>query len=175
MIGNLNLEEIQKVNLSNSVVDISELNRAGEKAQRQVSQTKMEKSNQSSHQPMQNNKHMINIKSYCDLGRSMSNVSNAGQGALGTQTHGHGSLTRDDRRGGGQAQHPTLDCFVAHMPQSQINTNYGSTTSQQNVLFQKNENLNTLPHGTSGFNESTGKLPGTDHRPSMLNHYTLSQ
>ena len=105
----------------------------------------------------------------------MSNVSNAGQGALGTQTHGHGSLTRDDRRGGGQAQHPTLDCFVAHMPQSHINTNYGSTTSQQNVLFQKNENLNTLPHGTSGFNESTGKLPGTDHRPSMLNHYTLSQ
>ena len=33
-MGNLNLEEIQKVNLSNSVVDISELNRAGEKAQR---------------------------------------------------------------------------------------------------------------------------------------------
>ena len=174
-MGNLNLEEIQKANLSNSVVDISELNRAGEKAQRQVSQTKIEKSNKSSHQSMQNNKHMINIKSYCDLGRSMSNVSNAGQGALGTQTHGHGSLTRDDRRGGGQAQHPTLDCFVAHMPQSQINTNYGSTTSQQNVLFQKNENLNTLPHGTSGFNESTAKLPGTDHRQSMLNHYTLSQ
>ena len=33
MMGNLNLDEIQKVNLSNSVVDVSELSRAGEKAQ----------------------------------------------------------------------------------------------------------------------------------------------
>lgn len=119
-------------------------------------------------------------------------MSNVGPGTLGSHTHGHSSLTREGRLGGQQhTQQPTLDGFASHIPQSQVPTNYGSTTSQQNILFNKGDNLNTLTHGSSGYRDgkdgesrdgliniqnlkSIEKLHGTEHRPSMLNQYTMS-
>ena len=73
--GNLNLDEIQKAKLSNSVVDISELNRGPERPQRSTSQAKLDSvSNKSLHQSLPQNKQMVNIKSYCDIGRQMTGV-----------------------------------------------------------------------------------------------------
>lgn len=63
-MGNLNLDDIHKANLNSSAVDISDLS-AG-LPQRNGSQAAHA---DDSKQPA---KHMVNIKSYCDLGRSLS-------------------------------------------------------------------------------------------------------
>lgn len=56
---------------------------------------------------------MVNIKSYCDIGRAVSSV--GGTNVIGAQTHGHSSLTREGRRGGQQnhTHQPTIESFAA--------------------------------------------------------------
>jgi hypothetical protein len=82
MVGNLNLSR-------------AELAHTGEHPRRQASQARLDStSSKSLHQSMASNKQMVNIKSYCDIGRSMSNVRESSGGNLGSQTHGQVSLTR---------------------------------------------------------------------------------
>jgi hypothetical protein len=77
-------------------VDISDLGRGADRPQRSTSQAKLDSvSNKSLHQSMPQSKQMVNIKSYCDIGRSITGVTSSG---LGSHTHGHSSLTREGRR-----------------------------------------------------------------------------